>query len=219
MLSIARSNLALPTQIVFLAINGLGVLASTIYNVNTPNLYEHNKHHAIGWVATWTVAAQVAMSLLFAYAGRRKPVLLLRSSEQVAFLPHTLQSLDDRTFPCKHSWSSDSGQGTEPPSPGRSHESSAHQDFPFPEVEQVEEPEDVDQLTDIPLLSTQKVSRWRVMPKLNRLLSSCMSRYANSRVTNAAEIVYEVIDRVILILGFVAFVTGGVTYSGIFVSR
>lgn len=219
MLSIARSNLALPTQIVFLVINGLGVLASTIYNRNTPDLYEHNKHHAIGWIVTWTVTAQVALSLLFAYVGRRKPVLLWRSSEQVAFLPYPLQSLDDRNFPCKHSWSSDSGQGTEPPSPGRLHESNTHQDFPFPRDERARESEDIDHLTDMPLLSTPKMSRWRTMTKLNGFLSSCVPRPTNGRVTDVAEVVYEVIDRVILILGFVALVTGGVTYSGIFVSR
>jgi len=69
MLSIARSRLAVPTQLLFLALNGCGIFFGIFYNVDTPDLYANNAHHKIGWIATWVMTAQVAMSLLFAFSG------------------------------------------------------------------------------------------------------------------------------------------------------
>ncbi|RAL61993.1 hypothetical protein DID88_002482 [Monilinia fructigena] len=45
MLSISRSRLSLPTQFVFLALNGGGLFCSVIYNAATPDLYPNNAHH------------------------------------------------------------------------------------------------------------------------------------------------------------------------------
>lgn len=223
MLSIARSNLALPLQFVFLVINGLGVLASTIYNVNTPDLYENNKHHTIGWIATWIMTAQVAMGLLFTYAGRQKAVRVpSKSSEHAAFLPHTLESLNDRAILHKHSWSSDSGQGTEPPSPGRSREGSADQNVPFSKLEDAGEPDDTDDLIDLPCSSTAKASPWYEITRRGDFIFSHMPRWTTGKFVkfvNVAEAVYEAIDRLILVLGFIVLVTGWVTYAGIFVRR
>ncbi|KAI5289930.1 hypothetical protein KEM54_002853, partial [Ascosphaera aggregata] len=54
MLSIAKSKHTLPVQFIFLVFNAFGVLLSVIYNASTPDLYENNAHHKMGWIATWT---------------------------------------------------------------------------------------------------------------------------------------------------------------------
>lgn len=52
MLSLARSRYRLTAQLVFLAVNGGGVLLGTVYNANTPDLYPNNAHHKLGWIVT-----------------------------------------------------------------------------------------------------------------------------------------------------------------------
>ena len=69
MLSLARSRYRLTAQLVFLAVNGGGVLLGTIYNASTPDLYPNNAHHKLGWIVTWTVCAQVVVGLLSSVVG------------------------------------------------------------------------------------------------------------------------------------------------------
>ncbi|KAJ9615256.1 hypothetical protein H2200_001330 [Cladophialophora chaetospira] len=62
MFSIAKSRLALPVNLAFFIINSLGVIVGTIYNAITPDLYEHNAHHSIGWIATWIATTWLVLS-------------------------------------------------------------------------------------------------------------------------------------------------------------
>src|SRR5271170_3425332 len=114
MFSISRSNLALPIQFLFLVVNGVGVAFGTIYNIKTPDLYENNAHHKIGWIATWIMTAQVAMALVFVYSGRFKKTQA-PASERAAFLPVSVEPMaQENVQPYTHyRWSGDSGQGTE----------------------------------------------------------------------------------------------------------
>lgn len=52
MLSIGRSRLTLPMQAAFPFTNTFGILVSIIYNHKTPDMYENNSHHKIGWAIT-----------------------------------------------------------------------------------------------------------------------------------------------------------------------
>lgn len=216
MFSIARSRLALPTQFVFLVLNALGVVAGTIYNVNTPDLYVNNVHHKIGWIATWVVTAQVVMSLLFVYSGRNKKDTIA-SSERAAFLPPTLHLADNRPSH-KYSWSGDSGQGTEPPSPTSASRdaspSSLHRNYDFTKPEE-QEPES-DDFEDIPVSPVRRRPSWFKNNILDRYMSTRVPKFASQKVITIAEVAYEIIDRTILVLGAIALITGGVTYSGIF---
>ncbi|MEJ1619737.1 DUF2427 domain-containing protein, partial [Escherichia coli] len=94
--SVARSRFALPSQFVFLVCNALGLLIGIIYNSQTPDLYENNAHHKIGWIATWVISAQVVMSLIFACAGRGERA---KASEQEAFLPVPTEEMSDNSHP------------------------------------------------------------------------------------------------------------------------
>lgn len=212
MFSVARSKLALPVQFVFLVLNGLGVVCGTIYNINTPDLYPNNAHHKIGWIATWIVTAQVIMSLLFLYSGRRTPEKV-NLSERTAFLPSSLHSINRSMH--KYRWSTDSGDETHVNSPSSSRSSrtlSPDREYDYQKTE-MEEPEDME---EIPIEPAQKRPTWFKNTKLDQYLSTRIPKLASSKAAGIAEVIYEIIDRTILILSFVAILTGIVTYTGIF---
>ncbi|KIW15069.1 hypothetical protein PV08_07856 [Exophiala spinifera] len=223
MFSVARSRYALPSQFFFLVVNGLGVLCGTIYNINTPDLYENNAHHKIGWIATWIVTAQVMMSLLFHYSGRGKQTEI-SSRERQAFLPISAANMAQHNASpyTDHRWSGDSGQGSEASTALNSRDASptkllrrgTDDSFEKPEPEPQDEDEDGD---EVPLPSPRR-SRpaWLRINVIDKYLSSRVPNLLSAKILRLIEIVYQVIDRTILILGFIALTTGGVTYAGIF---
>jgi hypothetical protein len=215
--STTRSNLALPTQFLFLVVNSVGVLCGIIYNVNTPDLYENNAHHKIGWIATWVMTAQVVMGLLFFYSGRSKQSLA-PAHERAAFLPVSIESMAQHNqmhqaagYP-NYRWSGDSGQGTERSSSHQSRDISPTDPIRYtkPEVEDDEDDEDDSVPQGRGFLRNTFVDRY---------LSQRMPGLVSRRLQRGLEILYEIIDRTILVLGFIALSTGGVTYAGIFVRR
>lgn len=220
MFSIGRSKLALPVQFFFLTLNGVGVVLGTVYNISTPDLYVRNAHHSIGWIATWIMTAQVVMSLLFVYAGRTKQELTT-FNERAAFLPaslHGVDRLEERPY-AEYRWSRDSGQGTEPNSPRNqscdfSTPASPEQQYTKPEDNCSDEDEDEE---DIPLTQPRRPHLLH-NSLLDKYLSSRIPQMFSSKIHKSMEIAYEIIDRTILILGFIALTTGGVTYAGVFVS-
>lgn len=215
MFSISRSKLALPTQLVFLVFNGLGVVFGTIYNVKTPDLYENNAHHKIGWIATWVMTAQVAMSLIFVYSGRRR-IAPTNHGEQAAFLPVSVEAMAHAYS--DYRWSEDSGQGTERSSTQNSRDVSPTDPSRRDSLGPYSKPEaGLDEEDDEPELAPESRGFLRnnfVDKYLSRRLPGMFSK----RLLETFEVLYGAIDRSILILGFIAFTTGGVTYAGIFVS-
>ncbi|RAH74778.1 Ytp1 family protein [Aspergillus aculeatinus CBS 121060] len=213
MLSVGRSRFALPSQFLFLVLNAVGMLVGIIYNSQTPDLYENNAHHKIGWIATWVISAQVIMSLIFAYAGRGETED--SSYERAAFLPVSTDEMADShdTFPTgpRHSyrWSRDSGQGTErnsssihcPESPSCASASDEYDGFEKPE----------DPVPDNPPQSHRPMR----IPIIDRFLASRVPGMVSNRVLRVLSVIYKIIDRIILPFGFVALVTGFVTYGGI----
>ena len=214
MLSIARSRLALPTQFVFWIVNAIGVLIGIIYNNQTPDLYENNAHHKIGWIITAVASAQVVMTLIFTYAGRGESGV--SSYERATFLP---VSTDETASPVhsypsgalhNYRWSRDSGQGTEQNSLN-SRPTSPQCDSPSEDYDGFEKPED--QVREKP-----EGKRWFQGTVVDRFLSSRVPAMASSRVLRVLDMIHMVIERIILPFGFVAIATGGVTYGGIMVS-
>lgn len=228
MFSIARSNLALPVQLLFLVFNGLGVGAGTMYNISTPDLYENNVHHSIGWIATWVMTAQTIMSLLFVYAGRTMKMEPALSAERESFLPPTMQALcnlEGQSYH-KYRWSGDSGHGTDLSSPSRESrdlsptESEVGFHSPKPEADfgHDDGASDMDDDAEMTQLSPLGKSSFLRFNPFDRLPSAKIPKLLSSKALFVFEVAYEVVDRTILILGFVALLTGGVTYTGIFVS-
>ena len=212
MLSIARSRLALPTQFVFWIVNAIGVLIGIIYNNQTPDLYENNAHHKIGWIITAVASAQVFMTLIFTYAGRGESEV--SSYERATFLP---VSTDETTSPVHYPsgslhayrWSRDSGQGTEQNSLN-SRPTSPQCDSPSEDYDGFEKPEEQ--------VRGKQGKRWFQGTVVDRFLSSRVPAMASSRVLRTLNMAHMVIERIILPFGFAAIATGGVTYGGIMVS-
>ncbi|KAL1956214.1 hypothetical protein VTO42DRAFT_7561 [Malbranchea cinnamomea] len=215
MFSVARSRLALPTQFLFLVVNAFGLLLGIIYNASTPDLYENNVHHKIGWIVTWVMVAEVVMGLLFAYSDKDKPS---RSShERVAFLPVSTTEAQDHH---EYRWSGDSGQGTERSSSSlqRSRFSSLDRGRRMSRGEEndplAEKPDEED---DVEIESPSPIRRrFFKNNAIDRFLSSRIPGLLSHRVLKVLRIIYIVIERIILPFGFIAMVTGGVVYGGIF---
>ncbi|KAJ5630936.1 uncharacterized protein N7484_011036 [Penicillium longicatenatum] len=207
MLSIARSRFALPSQFLFLVFNAFGVLLGIVYNNQTPDLYENNAHHKIGWIGTWVFSAQAVLALIFAYAGRGESKSSSASYERATFLP--IPTHQGRSFPSgplhEYRWSGDSGQGTEPTS--SIHSPGSPCDSPE-DYDSFEKPED-------PLPAELPARGWFHRSMAGRFLSSRLPGMVSNRALRICNTVYNVIDRIILPFGFIAIATGAVAYGGI----
>ncbi|KAF9888917.1 hypothetical protein FE257_008086 [Aspergillus nanangensis] len=203
-LSIARSHLAIPSQLLFLLLNAVGLLFGIIYNSQTPDLYENNAHHKIGWIVTAVVCVQFILALILAYGGRgefnrSKPT----SFDRASFLPVAMdeqESLYQSRERDDYRWSRDSGQGSGSLSP--SCESHAEDDG-------FEKPEE---------LHTKPSGRcgWLSGSRVHRFLLNHIPGMVSARLLRTLNILYNVVDRIILPFGFIATATGAVTYGGIF---
>lgn len=205
MLSISRSRYSLLVQFVFLAVNGAGVLLVTLYNASTPDLYPNNAHHKLGWVLTWVTIAQVVIGVISAYTKRK--------DDRGSFVPVSTENIERHQALNRaqiYRFSNDSGHGTDPNTESLRSQSisSNNSDDQLPDVRGEHEEEDQDEKHG--LMHGSKVDRF-LSRKIPRLLSS--------RVLKVFGFFYNVVDHVILILGFVALTTGIVTYSGLFVSQ
>jgi hypothetical protein len=205
---------------VFIATNTIGVLCGVVYKNNTPDLYPGSSHSAVGWVATGIAAAQVShllvgsMTKLFNRLARQdeaQPGRYTLSTMREGF--HSLQGHDDNPSGLSRQASidveathalveeRDRDRNTSPSS--RLYQGDPHgSGFTSGDDTCFEESDSTRALHHHPsaafpkMLSTPLLSRmWRTM-----LLT------------------YDLMDRTILIVGFVAFCTGLVTFWGIFVS-
>jgi hypothetical protein len=215
MFSISRSRLTLPSQLVFLVLNALGILVGTIYNSQTPDLYENNSHHKLGWVLAWIMGAQVLISLLSLYTGRVSSENDRVEDERDRLLPVSVEALaEHRRIPGMdqahdYRWSNDSGQGTERATSSlRSQSLSLTEEQPIPTFNDRRSKIENDDDEKRGFLRDTAVDKY-----LSKKLPNLMSR----RILKSLQCIYDVVDRFILILGFIAITTGAVTFAGIFV--
>ena len=204
MLSIARSWLAIPAQMLFLGFNGAGLMLGTIYNTKTPDLYERNLHHKFGWAVTWIVVAQLFLSLVQRSAQRYSKARFTH----LAYYEKLSCYEDEGAYRV----SQDSGQGTEPSSPRSSSQSTLREE-PFGHADEDQR----DALNPENDLQAQKGSGFYAQRA--RFWSYLMSWTATRPVMRIVEASHFAIERTILVLGFVALASGFVTYGGIFVSK
>lgn len=218
MLSLARSRWGLPAQILFLFVNASGLFLGGVYNRNTPDLYRGNIHHTFGWVVTWVVSAQAVIGLIKLYA-LEKP-RAHGSEEHAAFIPVSVATMAQHSRMqsiCEvdpYRYSNDSGHGTE------------SQTSRCNSLSPVEEPEEEEMLRmyyrqdgDFEEHEKETPSLWWRKTAFDRVLSRKIPAMVSEQAMGLMNIVYEVVDRVILILGFVTIASGIVVYGGIFVSN
>lgn len=221
MLSVARSRFALLSQFLFLVVNTLGMLFGIIYNNQTPDLYENNAHHKIGWIASCIAAVQVVMSLIFTYAGRGDADHLSPSSsaaERGAFLPVSTTEhppSPHHHFPStslhQYRWSDDSHGTSSGPSSSSPSPSS-------PSTQPAEFDDDDDDDDEKPGPQPSAARRWMRNTVADRFFASRIPGMVSNRALAILYIVYMIIDRILLPFGFIAIATGGVTFGGIMVS-
>lgn len=228
MFSIARSRYTLPTQFVFIATNALGVLFSTIYNANTPDLYPNNAHHKLGWFVTWVLSAQVLVSLLGRLAGAFQKIggsTSVDAAERHSFIPVSQTAMDEHHrlhgpgYDSVYRHSNDSAQGTEPNTESlRSHSFSstpdtltsptaeyhAHKEFAGDD----DDDDDVEaDLSAMPRSGPVRNFAVRVGSKIS------------SRAWRVLIFGYNFVDRTSMILGFITLATGIITLARFFVSE
>ncbi|TVY84342.1 putative membrane protein [Lachnellula suecica] len=210
MFSISRSRYRLPVQFSFLAANGVGVFLITIYNASTPDLYPNNAHHKIGWILTWIMTAQIILGVIDAYSRRKTTG---QHEEGESYIPISTEAMAEHQR--KHilgleetyRFSIDSGQGTEPNTESLRSQSISSQgsDRQLPAAYQGNEEE---QQEKVNLMGGSKMDRF-----LSRKVPGLLS----SRVLRVFQFFYNVVDRVIFLLGFLVLTTGIVTYGGFFI--
>ncbi|KAF1988254.1 hypothetical protein K402DRAFT_411626 [Aulographum hederae CBS 113979] len=212
--SVARSRYTLPAQLVFLLFNAFGLLCSIVYNQKVPNLYENNAHHKSGWTFILISAAWVLMGLVNLYTGREKS-LFKGHPVSIDGLARYQRLQEAQSPTTERRWSGDSGQGTE----RNSGSLLSHSRSPSVESENQQlgeampayagEPEEED-VEDVEKRGFLRHTR------VDRFLSRNVRRFAFGRTVQVVRIVYAVLDRFMLILGFVAITTGAPVYGGVF---
>lgn len=181
----------------------------TISATGTPDFYPNNAHHKLGWILTWVTSAQVVMGVISAYTRRK--------DDRGAFVPVSTENMEQHhriheiSQANMYRFSNDSGQGTEPNTESlrsQSISSNNSDEHPLPDVRREHEEEEQDEKHGLMHGS-----------KVDKFLSKRIPGLLSSRVLRIFQFFYNAIDRVILILGFVALTTGIATYGGFFVSQ
>ena len=216
MLSMARSKLSSLAQLVFLAVNAVGLLFGAMYNSKTPDLYENNAHHKIGWIATWIVCAQAVIGLIRAYD---------RQVDRQESFPTSIskyQRIEDVNSAEQYRYSRDSGQGTEPSSPRTPsptlHSSPSQQELEHDAGSERFGPHRIE--VDHTEADDAEEEKHGLLGNngVDRFLTRKLRNFVPSRVLHILGVVHSIIDRIVIILGFILLTTGIVTYGGHFVS-
>ncbi|XP_044717593.1 uncharacterized protein HRG_09101 [Hirsutella rhossiliensis] len=186
MLSLAKSRYTLVSRLCFLAVNALGLVLGIVYDARTPDLYPNSAHGKIGWVVTWAVSAQALVNLVSRASSAVANRPSRSLSETLAFIPASPDPVDTR-----HRLSDNSGQGTEP-----------HTDLD----KEYSRDDDDDEPATGPLSFSGSATS----------LSARAAKLISTRAWRYLDLCYQVIDRLILPLGFVALTTGVATFGRLF---
>ena len=197
MLSISRSRYTRLIQFVFLACNGVGLVVGLVYNSKTPNLYPNNAHHKLGWVVSCIMLAQAIIGMM-SNGGKSTNISDIRPLSRERSQQNYFQRNGFRPITSDR-YSQDSGHGTISSPGSRSTSCSEERRSPL-DFEQV--PLHLDNNSDErsrPWLAPRKES-WTMSARMQSLL----------------RVVYNTIDRTILLLSFATLATGWITYGGLF---
>lgn len=212
MLSLARSRFLLLSQLIFTVTNASGVILASIYNSRTPDLYPNNAHHKVGWIATLVTAGQVLFSLLVRCARRTRTQNHDSFIESRALLTSPLST-------STHHGSSivNIGNGSERVSNADYQRTSSSSSTVLGEE---------DDYTDSSLKNLHDFEEdfGHESPGLSHRSSirrkSLMSKiivYLPRQIISYNNILYRVIDRIILPFGFIVIMTGIATLGRFFV--
>lgn len=213
MLSIARSRYHIPAQILFHAVNGLGLFTGFIYNHATPDLYVNNSHHPIGWIVTAFTVVWTLLSIASTFAARQRlaPRTAQRPSIAQGMLRHhhLEQYLDS---PQNDRFSSDSGNFS-----GESRANSSESIFQkehVPEQPFLGQEESEDDSRD-----HDEGQSFLGRSRVSRFMAHSAKRFSGAKAIAALRLSQVVLEKLLLIMGFLAITTGFIVYGGIFRKR
>lgn len=218
-LSIARSRNTSIFQFGFLAGHSAGLLLGTVYARKTPDLYEKNSHRTIGWITTCVVIGQGAIGILKQAARTRGNAHGHDMEERTDFMPATTRALEDHQqaeqpyLQTAYRYSNDIGHFSASESSRDDSISSPPNELgqlqrKLRELETTDDSSHAQSSDKLGLLGNAKVEH----------LTSYIASKISSRTMRSAHIVHNAVDCIVLLIGFIAFVTGVVVYGGVFVS-
>lgn len=229
MLGVAQSTFHIPVQIAFLTLTTIGVVFAIMYNSATPDFYENNAHHKIGWVIVWMLVAQVASGMIRGvdrYVNSDLRSLITADQAEDMFMLGDDDEDDDepadenemKRRPDFRRKSSDSGNGTGESTPRGASTSSAPS-TPFV----------IRRSSENTLLDDHERNFHTVDTISRRNAESKMEKYFARKLQNRgwlnrisrrgafiAKIVHGIIGRPLFLLGFIQLCTGVSTVTGIF---
>ncbi|KAL9003487.1 MAG: hypothetical protein Q9188_003644 [Gyalolechia gomerana] len=213
MLSVARSRLTPAIQLGFLSLNSLGLLFGLIYNHKTPDLYEENLHHKLGWAVTFILFSQFVVGLL-KFCTHGKANTEADNNERVSFMPISTDEMDGYqqmhpdSVASMHRYSHDSGHGTE-------YDSRTSNSLTEAREEKDEDTQHYGHQMRDDCLDRGEGPRSLGFATADRALS-WVYQLVPSQLMKMIDVFYDAVDVCILVIGFVLILSGFITYAGIF---
>jgi hypothetical protein len=213
MLSVARSKYHLPAQLLFHSINGLGMFAGFVYNHSTPDLYVSNSHHPIGWVVTSLTVLWTLLSFAAVYANKKKT----HERQSVASRTTSQHQAEDASFedyvdsPSTYRYSRDSGNFS-----GGSRSNSSDSIFEKEETIPLQENQD---RNDFDKHHAKEFGSFLRGTRLNNAFVRAARFASHVRILATLRISQIILEKFLLLLGFLAVTSGFIIYGGLFKDR
>jgi len=201
MLNIAKSNLRYLSQIAFLGLHGIGTIFGLAYNSRTPDLYPKASHNGLGWALSALIFAYFIIGIVKDSIRRTSDSGI--KDERAPFIAEATGRMtreEERNMKASNQ-------------PSRT--SSSRAASPYPNLSESSVETDSETIFDVHLHYNSRLEHGYDEPM------TWSRRWANVSGSNLfvriLDLWFDVVDRGLLILGFVAICTGIVTMAGIFV--
>jgi hypothetical protein len=231
MLGVAQSPFHIPVQFAFLVLTIIGVIFAIVYNSATPDFYENNAHHKIGWIIIWMLVAQVTSGLIRGVARyvngdpQRRSHEIAHEAEDMFMLGDAEDDEDEDAIELKtrnlSRRSVDSGNETGETTPrGASTSSNGEPSRPFVIRRSSENTLLNDRERNLEAMDSNRRNH---DSKIESYLAKKLSKRGwlariSGRGAFVAKLVHAIIGRPLWCLGFIQVLTGIVTVTGIFKS-
>lgn len=195
-------------QLSFFVLNGLGLFFGIVYNVNTPDLYENNSHHTMGWVFTWFSLAWIFLATLNSYT--RAPSGHLQFAQNSG-LYERLPEAEEATLETR--WSGDTTGRLE-----RRDSAVPESNTPTSERTAVNFNDDLSPYSKASTPESDARPGLLGSARLDRFLSKQLQLLGTGISGLLLRTLHGLLERTLVIQGFTVLLAGIVTYGGIFVS-
>ncbi|ODQ56374.1 hypothetical protein SAICODRAFT_4555 [Saitoella complicata NRRL Y-17804] len=216
MFGVAQSPFHVPVQLAFLGLTALGTAFAILYNSMTPDMYENNSHHNMGWVLIAMLGAQAVSGIIRGFVRWSKSS---KNEEHVFVLANTEDpDMDESHFNQGQArWSeseagntsSGESQGTAVSGPSTPTEVNSPRYLGDHDEEQPFAKEFAEPERGSERIVLQKIFGLKIFEKAG-LTSVSGTFSALTRIFHA------VLGRPMFVLGYAQFCMGIVTYTGIF---